>query len=119
MAAQVRVPDDGRVVLPPEIAGDIGVEPGAMVTFRTVGPHTAEITVRPGAHSVTTPDGRPSDTTARDAAVATLEGDTENAPRELQLLTLAEMLERYPIEGPIEEISDEELWDAASINGRG
>jgi bifunctional DNA-binding transcriptional regulator/antitoxin component of YhaV-PrlF toxin-antitoxin module len=45
MMATVRVGDDGRVVVPPEIGEACGIVPGAEVLFFKTGPHTFECRV--------------------------------------------------------------------------
>jgi len=113
MAAATKVRADGLVVVPPDVARDIGVKLGATVTFRTIGPNSVEMTVwpQPPGDARAETDREPSDNAVPvEAQGAATGAERAGGVNDLRPFTLAEMIERFPIEGPIDEADLREGW---------
>lgn len=118
MAATSTVDPEGRVTLPAELLREIGGQLGDTVTLRAIRTGTVKLKVSSGAARGRVSVPAPIDHGAI-SRPSRAEGPPGPADQDLQQefipLTLAEMLERSKIEGPIDEEDLREGWhdDAA------
>jgi hypothetical protein len=107
---QERIQAGGELTLSREVLEAAGVHPGDMAEVEVTGPYKIEITVVPDA---VVPAERPDTAPPAETAVPG-RGDAID-PDTLPILTLEELLERYPIEGPIDIEADREaMYDEAA-----
>jgi bifunctional DNA-binding transcriptional regulator/antitoxin component of YhaV-PrlF toxin-antitoxin module len=118
MVATRKVDQKGRVMVPEQVVREIGGKPGDIVTFRPTGRGTVEMTVAGSERATSVPprvgaaeaSQGPGPSGKQPGVDERREGEVELVP-----MTLAEMLDRFKIEGPIDEVELREGWhdDAA------